>query len=211
MTAAELPAAAGHLWESGTSPPRVARQDRDRCAPPTPLVVATDATVRPGARAAAWVDSNGRWWVTADALAEDPGQAMMGNRVMRAECFAIVRAVATHPPCEVWSDNLAAVHLCTAWAGGDTPRLREWGEHRQVRQLRRLVTDRPGFTYRHVRGHSGVHLNMAADRLAAIAADGVSTGRLVVAVRTACDAVVRQAVGQHRAEVRRAITIQQDP
>lgn len=212
MTAAELPlpTAGAGLWESGSSPPR--RVHRGGKVLPIPLVVATDASVRAGSRASSWIDSNGRWWVMASGLDEDPGQFLMGNRVLRAECFAIARAVANHPPCEVWSDNLAAVHLCTAWAAGGEPRVREWGEHRQVRQLRRLIAARPGFVFRHVHGHSGVHLNEGAHRLAAIAADGVATDRLVIAVRAHCDSVTRQVVGQHRAEVWRATaTAQEEP
>ena len=166
------------------------------------LVVATDATVRAAVRAAAWLDSDGRWWAASDAAPTEPGTQQFGHRVLRAECRAVLRGIIDHPrprPFEVWSDSLAAVALCRRWAAGQTPRPRRWMDDQAIRRLAREVAERhPDIYYRHVPGHSDVAMNMGAHAIADSVADGLAARRSTEQVRGHCNRLAFTWSRRHR-------------
>ncbi|WP_285759100.1 RNase H family protein [Nocardiopsis ansamitocini] len=144
----------------------------------TPLVAATDASVKGRHAGMGYVTSDGRWGMRSwGSSAHDPSGP---SRVLVQELRAVallLQVLAADTPAVLLVDSAVARRYLRLWQSGGTPELpagydaapRRAGRLPSLVRLGQAMAERPGIQVTAVKGHSGHLLNETADSLAGMA------------------------------------------
>jgi ribonuclease HI len=147
-----------------------------------PVILATDASVRPErVHSSAYIVTTGHWGIEAGQFNPDRCVPQCVEAAeLRAVYYGLRAVVADAPSVTIQADSLIAANWIAGWLGGekDLPpwysTFRKSGQPTLELLYKTVSSYADKITVEHVRGHSGVPLNEAADSLAGIGARGVS-------------------------------------